>query len=220
MTKKRTVLPAGTSNPSKYIGGNPAEHYHTVCTPEEMIDAVKRAHGIARDAAKILDCTRRTVMSYVNRFPEVKQAYNEAREENVDVAENSQLQALNKGERWAIENWLFCSKEGRARGWLKRAEQGQDLNLLNAIQIIIPDNARDAAATAVVAAEATVDVTQIGDDGDVRLYTYATTLEEARRQKQLSHLVPGRTESGYAPPDNDSEWLNVDSVQDDGGGTA
>ena len=217
MTKKRA--PPDVSNPSKFIGGKPGARYGEVCTPDEMIDAVKRAHGIARDAAAIMDCTRRTVMAYINRYPEVKQAYTEAREENVDVAENRQLVALNKGARWAIENWLFYSKEGRERGWLRRAEQGQDMNLLNAIQIIIPDNARDGDLAA-------VDVTQAGDDGEVRQYTYATTLEEARHQKQIAGLpakTPGSgtpqptTRSGRAarkgthvPRGNDAAWLNVD----------
>ena len=178
----------------------PRLHHLSVCTPEEMADALWRAHGIARIAAQILDCTRRTVISYVKRFPEVDKAYREAREENVDVAENEQLKALKKGERWAVENWLFCSKEGRERGWLKRAEQAQDLSLLNAIQIVIPDNARDGGV-------ATVDVTQDDGDGNVRQYTYAVTPEEARHQKMIASLVPGG--SGL-PRGNDSEWLNMD----------
>ena len=185
---------------SDLAGGETVGHYPTVCTPDEMVKAVKDAHGIAAVAATMLDCTRRTVMTYVNRYPEVEAAYKEAREENVDLAENKQLVALNKGQRWAIENWLFHSKEGRERGWLRRAEQGQDLNLMNAIQIIIPDNARDGSEEI-----ATVDVTQEDDDGNVRLYTYAVTPEEARNQKRLANLTPGGTPLG-----DDAAWLGID----------
>ena len=201
MAKKKAT--DSVSNPSRLIGGQPEQRYPTACTPEEMIDAVRRGHGIARDAAKILDCTRRTVYAYINRYPEVKQAYKEAREENVDVAENRQLQALNKGERWAIENWLFYSKEGRERGWLKRVEQAKDLNLLNAIQIVIPDNARDGEM-------ATVGVTQADSDGNIRQYTYATTPEEARHQKRIAGL--SKDGGGLTPRGDDSKWLHIDEL--------
>jgi len=194
-------------------------HPSSICSPAKMVDAVQRAHGIATVAAKILGCTRRTIYNYIERYPEVALAYKEAREENVDVAENKQLQALNKGARWAIENWLFYSKEGRERGWLKRAEQAQDMNLLNAIQIVIPDNARDGDM-------ATVNVTQAGDGGgsdgndgsDVtRQYTYATTLEEARHQKRIAGL--SKDGKGLTPRENESDWLNVDTIVDEQGGS-
>lgn len=154
-----------------------AEHY----TPEQMIDAIRRAHGIAQGAAELLGCDRMQVFRYMKRYHEVDEVYKEEREKNVDFAENKQLQAMRNGERWAIENWLFCSKEGRDRGWIKRAEQAQDLGLLNAIQIVIPDNARG-------------DVTGFGPDGQQqdRERTIDEIDAELAHQRQISNLVDGR----------------------------
>ena len=166
--------------------------------PEEVIDAIERANGIVTGAARILDCHRRTIFNYIKSYEEVEKAYNEARERVVDIAELQQIKALKDGQRWAIENWLFCSKEGRARGWLKRAEQAQDLNLLNAIQIVIPDNTRDNGA-----AEVTVDYAQLRGDGyqERSQFTYPTTVEELQHQKQIANLRGGKEQGENA------QWL-------------
>ena len=171
-------------------------------TPGEMADAIRRAHGIPSVAAQILGCNRRLIFQYKDRYPEVEVAYTEARDATVDLAENKQLQALRDGRRWAIENWLFCSREGRERGWLRRAEHAQDINLLNAIQIIeIPHNARDAGMVT------TVNVEHLGDDGNVRQYTYPVTVEEAKHQKQIAPLLNA---GGGLPRGDDGAWLNID----------
>ena len=167
-------------------------------TPDEVADAIQRAHGIPSLAAQILGCERRLIFRYKECYPEVELAYSEARDATVDLAENKQLKALNEGRRWAIENWLFCSKEGRERGWLRRAEQTSDINLLNAIQIIeIPDNTRDAGMVT------TVNVEHLGDDGDVRTHTYPVTREELAHQKQIGGIL------GHlgTPRGADTAWL-------------
>lgn len=109
---------------------------------EQVIDAIVESNGVIALAAEILGCERRAVYRYMDRYPVIKAAHKDARERTVDYAENEQLKALKRGERWAIENWLFHSKEGRERGWLKKAEAASDQNILNAIQIVMPDNDR------------------------------------------------------------------------------
>ena len=159
------------------------EHF----TPNQVIRAIRKGHGIAQVAADQLGCERRLIFHYQKQYPEVEAAYREEREKTVDFAENKQLQAMLKGERWAIENWLFCSKEGRERGWIKRAEQARDAGLLNAIQIVIPDNARgDALLTA-------------GDDGNIIDEPPEVTIEMIERdlahKRKIANLSVGRGSS-------------------------
>jgi len=117
--------------------------------PAEMIHAIEVAHGIAEGAAQWLtrnfaSCSRKTVFNYIERYPEVAAAYEEQRHRNVDFAEQEQLKALKAGERW-----------------LKHAEAARDEGLLNAIQIVIPDNTRDAGMI-------DVDVQTVDEGGDGR----------------------------------------------------
>ena len=128
-------------------------------TPARVIAALRKASGIASGAAKDLDCSRKVVMDYISNFPQIQAAYDELREESVDMAEDEQLKAMGRGDRWAIENWLFNSKQGRARGWLKHAERLADAGLLNAIQIVMPHNERDDVAVSVQQFDAPIDIT-------------------------------------------------------------
>lgn len=162
--------------------------------PDQVIDAIQRAHGIATVAAKVLGCTRGVIYLYMERYPEIKEACTEARNATVDYAENKQIQALRRGERWAIENWLFYSKEGRARGWLRRAAHAQDQGILNAIQIVMPDNARGDA----IVQQPTV--------------TIETVEADLRRMKKVSVMIG----SDGSPKGDATDWLFAE--EQEGGG--
>ena len=197
MSKQRTkAVAAATDGGASAAGGNgkgseivgadgrrntPALQRYT---PAQVIAAIRRAHGIASAAAEVLRCNRRVIYRYMDKYPEIKAAYEEARDETVDYAESKQIKALKKGERWAIENWLFYSKEGRKRGWIRRAERAQDQGLLNAIQIIMPDNSRgDAALPEVTIQAVEADLTHM---------------------KQVSGLVDPRTGGELG---DETDWL-------------
>jgi len=148
-------------------------------TPERVIAALRASSGIASGAAKDLDCSRKVVMDYIHDIPQIQAAYDELREESVDMAEREQLDAMGRKERWAIENWLFNSKQGRARGWLKHAEGLADAGLLNAIQIYMPHNERDDVAVSVQQFDAPPALEGPG---------YVTTVAELNQQKRTAHL--------------------------------
>jgi len=164
-------------------------------TQEEVIHALRESSGVVNGAAKLLDCGRRLVTEYINRYPSIKAACEEERERSVDIAENEQLKAMLKGERWAIENWLFNSREGRARGWLRHAEQIPDNVLMNAIQIFIPDNTRDDI----------VDVVEFDAPDNGRQAPYPITVKELEAKHHMRTLE-NKPPDNVFPDDDDAIW--------------
>ena len=65
----------------------PEEKY----TQEQMIEAIYEAKGIIAVAARKLKCTRQTVYSYKEMYPEIQVAYNDINEETKDRVENQLL---------------------------------------------------------------------------------------------------------------------------------
>ena len=71
-------------------------------------------------AARQLGVTRRTVYNYVNKYPTIKQALDDARQENLDFAENQLMKAVRAGNVTAI---MFLLKTlGKDRGYVDRKE--------------------------------------------------------------------------------------------------
>jgi len=84
-------------------------------TAAQVIDAILKSEGNLSQAARLLNCERRTVHSYVERFPTVKEAYDDAREGFIDLAESQLNRAVRNGSIPAI---IFVLKTiGRHRGY-------------------------------------------------------------------------------------------------------
>ena len=85
-----------------------------------VIDAIKAAKGIKATAAANLKCSRQTVTNYIDRYPAVKAAYEEAVESTIDLAQ-SKLIVLVEREEWPAIRFLLVTL-GKDRGFTERTE--------------------------------------------------------------------------------------------------
>ena len=85
-----------------------------------VIDAIVQARGIKATAAANLKCSRQTITNYIDRYPAVKAAYQEARDATLDLAE-SKLIVLVEREEWPAIRFLLVTL-GKDRGYTERRE--------------------------------------------------------------------------------------------------
>jgi hypothetical protein len=89
-------------------------------TPQQMIMAIRRHHGMVTQTAQALRCQRQTVLNYCRRYPEVAAALREERERVLDEAELALFDAIQRGEPWAIV--FYLKTQGKSRGYSMRHE--------------------------------------------------------------------------------------------------
>ena len=89
-------------------------------TQQRVIDAIQAAKGIKATAAQSLGCSRQTVTNYIDRYPAVKAAYQEAKDTTLDLAE-SKLIALVEREEWPAIRFMLVTL-GKDRGYIERQE--------------------------------------------------------------------------------------------------
>lgn len=100
-------------------------------TQARVIKAIQDAKGIKATAAANLKCSRQTVTNYIDRYPDVKAAYQEARDTSLDLAE-SKLIALVEREEWPAIRFMLVTL-GKDRGYTERHEfqnLGSDMDAL------------------------------------------------------------------------------------------
>jgi len=73
---------------------------------KQVIDALTQARGLKEPAAKALHCDRHTVTRYIERFPAVRQAYDDAIQATLDLAQ-SRLVALVERDDWRAIRYLL-----------------------------------------------------------------------------------------------------------------
>jgi hypothetical protein len=89
-------------------------------TVEQVIEAIRGAKGILTVASNALGCSRTTVHNYVNKYPTVKAAYEEASETLLDFTEQQLYKQVADGNITAI---IFTLKtKGKHRGYVERQE--------------------------------------------------------------------------------------------------
>jgi hypothetical protein len=88
-----------------------------------VIQAIQEARSIKTVAARRLGCARKTVTNYINRYPAVKAAYEDAREALVDTAEAAMLTRLDRKE-WPVIHFVLVTL-GKDRGYSERHEVQQ-----------------------------------------------------------------------------------------------
>lgn len=96
-------------------------------TAARVAQALRDAQGAVTVAATTLGCSRKTIYRYVERYPAVKEALDDAREVVIDTAELKLKQAVTKGEPWAIS--MVLRTIGRHRGYIEAKEQRVSGNL-------------------------------------------------------------------------------------------
>lgn len=87
-------------------------------TAAEMAEAIKKGKGILSAAATALGCVRQTVAAYIERYPTVKAAYEDAKESTIDFVESRLLKNIEGGDTTAII--FFLKTQGKARGYTEQ----------------------------------------------------------------------------------------------------
>jgi transposase-like protein len=89
-------------------------------TKQQVVDALAESMGMISPAARKLGCSRNTVSSYMKEYPEIAEAIEDANEEVNDIAELKLLDAIKRGEAWAI--CFRLKTKAKHRGYSERAE--------------------------------------------------------------------------------------------------
>ena len=109
-------------------------------TAAQMIQAIQESNGILAMAARKLQCSRTTVYRYIQNYPTVKDAYDEANETNIDFVEGKLMENIRNGNvtaqifflktkakhRGYVERQEFTGKEGGPLAWKKFIETDKD----------------------------------------------------------------------------------------------
>ena len=94
-------------------------------TAQQMIDALMATKGMKTLAARKLGCSYVTVQRYIEKYPTVRAAFEEAQEQSGDMVELKLLEQIQKGDTTAI---IFALKTRyRSRGYNERLDIGFDI---------------------------------------------------------------------------------------------
>lgn len=110
--------------------------------PERIAKAIMASNGNLTRAAKTIGCSRTTLYRYLEKFDQVAEAREEAREEFIDLAETKLRGLVNDGDFSAIRFVLRCW--GKPRGWSEKQEidlTSGDEKISGPI-VYLPDNGR------------------------------------------------------------------------------
>jgi hypothetical protein len=92
-----------------------------------VADAIRSTRGLVSLAARQLGCDRSTVENYCDRYPTVRQALHDAREQRLDIAEAMLHSAVDRGELPAIMFYLKTVGKGRGYGDVVQVDATVDL---------------------------------------------------------------------------------------------
>lgn len=85
----------------------------------DVIEALRKSHGLKTGAAEILGVTFNTIDSYCRRWPEAKAIVDHWRIRRKDRAEYKLDEAIERGENWAI---MFTLKNAHDREYADRVD--------------------------------------------------------------------------------------------------
>jgi len=80
-----------------------------------LMDTIKKFRGNVTLTIEHLGIGKATFYKALKRYPELKEAFDGARDEVLDITENKMLEAIERGEPWAIS--LYLKTIGRVRGY-------------------------------------------------------------------------------------------------------
>jgi transposase-like protein len=71
--------------------------------PDVMIEALQRTGGVIAAAARLIGCSRNTVMRYIEQYDEVREVYDQENEVNLDDAESTLIDYVRGTATWDLE---------------------------------------------------------------------------------------------------------------------
>lgn len=84
-------------------------------------EALMKHGGIPTRAAAALNTKRQNINYYLNKYPDVAEAREEAREKTIDIAESALVNSVYKEERWAVE--FILKTLGKSRGYDEKSNE-------------------------------------------------------------------------------------------------
>jgi len=91
--------------------------------PQEVIDALKQAHGMKTGAAEILGVSFPTIERYIAESENAREIIEHWRIRRKDRAEYKLDEAIERGEQWAV---MFTLKNAKDREYSDRVDLKQD----------------------------------------------------------------------------------------------
>lgn len=89
-------------------------------TKQIVIDALTQYQGNVSDTAKSLDCSRQTVYNYIDRYDDVKQAFDDISEATIDKVESKMFDLIDEGNATLII--FYLKTKAKHRGYIERRE--------------------------------------------------------------------------------------------------
>ena len=89
-------------------------------TEEQIKDALNKAGGFISIACKSLNCTRKTIYNYMDKYPVLKEVVVDIREQYLDIAEAALINNVKEGKSGDIK--YFLSTQGKKRGYVEKSE--------------------------------------------------------------------------------------------------
>ena len=112
----------------------PAVPPNQLYEPDVIASALERSRGMITVAARLLKCSRQTIYNAIQTYPEVKTALDDARELLLDTAELKLLEAISKGQAWAI--CFYLKTQGRKRGYVEKVDVSADSATLEELVLL------------------------------------------------------------------------------------
>lgn len=86
-------------------------------TPARIIEVIHKQHGLLWNVAQALNCSAQTIRNYRKEYPQIEEAFIDARSRTGDTAESKLIAKINRGDLRAIRYYL--SHQCRDRGYDK-----------------------------------------------------------------------------------------------------
>ena len=95
-------------------------------TEEQVVNALRQAHGLKTGAAELLAVKFDTLEKYIQVSAEAQEIVDHWRKRRKDRAEFKLDEAIERGESWAI---MFCLKNAKDREYSDRVDHTLDVTL-------------------------------------------------------------------------------------------
>jgi len=89
-------------------------------TDASIIAALHKTRGLVYLASQVLGCTPLTIFNRANKRPEVRSVIEDERNRVVDFGELKLIEAVQRGDAWAV--CFLLKTQGRRRGYSERFE--------------------------------------------------------------------------------------------------
>tara|TARA_R100000781_G_C3973427_1_gene90971 strand:+ start:99 stop:482 length:384 start_codon:yes stop_codon:yes gene_type:complete len=89
-------------------------------TKEQLQQAIQNSGGFVSVASNNLNCTRKTIYNYLEKYPELKEMLQDIKEQYLDMAEAKLIEKIRSG---ATPELLFYLKtQGKSRGYVEKQQ--------------------------------------------------------------------------------------------------